>query len=142
MAKTAAPHKRRTSAKRRRQVSSVSVDSMTMVSKGQYVTMRKPSSTIESDTTTGRTGRPNLTTTETTEVYTIHAAGESLFVRMTGCQGKERKRREYQLDLNSPGWSIVKEHGNGIIELKDVADDFCPGWIERQNTKTASKQEG
>ena len=130
-------HKKRTSLKRRRQISSSPIETITRVRNGSYV--RAKQLTTGADIACGTTERKNGTTIETSDVFTIYAASEGLIVRMVGCNESTWKKRRFQLDKHCPGWSFEKR--DGIIYLKGV-DGFVVPWIVRERSLIASKQSG
>ena len=137
MVHVARGHKKRTSLKRRRQQSGTVETSRTIVKNGIYG--RSVTRETCDDIQFGTTRRNDETTIETEDVFTIHAAGEGLIVRMRGCNESTWRKRQGQLDRHCPGWSFRKKDG---IYYLDGVDGFNPAWIIRERSLVASKQSG
>jgi hypothetical protein len=145
MVQRARPHNRKTSQKRRRQMSSVSTVSTTTIKGGKYRKV-EPMATLDRTVTADCPGAENCTTVQTRENYTIHAAGESLCVRMKGCNESELRRRIAQLQKHVPGYSMTKKNGIRYLDGigRSVIDGrlFRPPWIEFVRIQIPSKQSG
>lgn len=136
--KKAPSHKRRTSQKSRRQMSSVSTVSTIKIRSGRYE--KTESMNCGTRVLVADCGAPNLTTIRTEEQFTIHAASESLSTRMVGAGGAKLKRHRYTLKKHFPDY--VEREIDGIIYLDGIDVDFIRPWIKRQRTQVASKQSG
>jgi len=135
----AAPHRKRTSQKSRRQMSSVQNVSTIKIRAGEYEKTESMSSGTRVVRATCE-GADNCTTIKTREYFTIHAASESLLTRMQGCGGAKLKRHRFTLRKHFPDY--VEKEIDGIIYLEGIDVDFVRPWIIRERTQVASRQDG
>lgn len=136
--KKAPGHRKRTSQKSRRQMSSVETVSTIKIRSGRYTKTESMNCGVR--TLVADCDVPNLTTIKTREEFTIHAASESLSTWIQGCKPSTLKKRRFTLRNHFPDYT--EREIDGIIYLEGIPVDFIRPWLKRQRTQIASRQDG